>query len=186
VIAPEVRELPKPVLGFAGNMQASKVDFDLLEAVAKAWPAGTLLLVGPERPETETQLRRLASLPNVRWVGMKPYAELPSYVAAFDVALIPYLENEYTRSCFPLKVFEYLAAGKPVVASGLPELVHLVPDIVLASGTREYLRGIESALESADQGSAAQRMALAAQNTWETRTERLLGLVEAELAAAGT
>jgi glycosyltransferase involved in cell wall biosynthesis len=97
-------------------------DFDLLEDLARALPQSTLLLIGPATSETASALERLAQLPSVHWLGQKPYVELPRYVAAFDVGLIPYVSNAHTRSCFPLKVYEYLAAGKPAVASGLPEL----------------------------------------------------------------
>ncbi|MGZ8698055.1 MAG: glycosyltransferase, partial [Gaiellaceae bacterium] len=143
------------------------------------------LLVGPERPDSRGELARLCALPNVRWVGPKPYQELPRYVAAFDVGLIPYVQNRYTQSCFPLKVYEYLAAGKPVVASGLPELAEMEPDVVLAGDVAEFVAAVDEAAGASENGAPARRMALAAQNTWETRTERLLGLVAAELSARG-
>jgi glycosyltransferase involved in cell wall biosynthesis len=184
VVADELRELPRPIFGFAGNMLSTKVDFALLGRLAASAPAATILLVGPERAESREALAELAARPNVKWVGMKPYAELPRYVAAFDVALIPYLENRYTRSCFPLKVYEYLAAGKPVVAKGLPALEGLDPDVVLARDAGDFVAAAHAALERRGETAAAQRMQVAARNTWDTRTERLLGLVDAELAVA--
>lgn len=180
--APEVRDLPRPVFGFAGNFLASKVDFGLLEGLARARPAATVLLIGPERPESASALARLRALPNVTWLGPKPYAELTRYVAAFDVAIIPYLENAYTRSCFPLKVYESLAAGKPVVASGLPELDGMEPDVVLANSPEEFLTAVDRAVASTAAADVRRRRELASRNTWESRTERLLGLVKAELA----
>jgi glycosyltransferase involved in cell wall biosynthesis len=182
--APEVSDLPRPVLGFAGNFLASKVNFDLVEDIARALPQWTLLLIGPSTPETASALERLAQHSNVRWLGEKPYAKLPRYVAAFDVGLIPYASNAYTRSCFPLKLYEYLAAGKPVVASGLPELAGMEPDVVLVDGgTTSFIEAVQ---EAADRNSAAERLRrkeLAARNSWETRTGRLLELVYQELAA---
>jgi glycosyltransferase involved in cell wall biosynthesis len=172
----DVAALPRPVLGFAGNLVSSKVDFALLEAVALARPDWTLLLVGPDQ-RGAGQLRRLTGLPNVRWLGPKPYAELPRYVAAFDVGLIPYVANAYTRSCLPLKLYEYLAAGKPVVASGLPELAGMEPDVLLADGPEGFVAAVEQALGRLGELERAARMALAARNTWEARTGRLLGLV---------
>src|SRR5206468_6012611 len=134
----DVSELPRPVLGFAGNITSSKIDFPLLLAVAKAQPRWTFLIVGPSRRESVRELTRLLELPNVHWVGHKPHDQLPQYVAAFDVGLIPYRETAYTRNCFPLKLYEYLAAGKPVVASGLPELRDMEPDVVLVEGVRNF------------------------------------------------
>ena len=177
---PELRALPRPVLGFAGNLMASKVDFRLLEALADAYPSATLLLVGPVRPDAQGFLDRVLLRRNVRWVGPKTYAELPSYVAAFDVGLIPYVSNAYTRSCFPLKLYEYLAAGKPVVASGLPELRGREPDVVVAEGD-EFIAAVGAARELCSLSDRERRMATAARNTWDVRTERLLALVAQEL-----
>jgi glycosyltransferase involved in cell wall biosynthesis len=182
--ASELNELPRPVYGFAGNFLASKVDFDLLESLARAEPDATILLIGPERQESSEELERIRRLPNVRWLGKKPYAELPRYVAAFDVALIPYLENEYTRSCFPLKVYESLAAGKPVVAAGLPDLAGMGPDVTLARDAEEFVAAARAAALAQSPDDVERRMRLAAQNTWESRTERLLTLVESAFDAA--
>jgi glycosyltransferase involved in cell wall biosynthesis len=102
-------------------------------------------------------------------------------VAAFDVALIPYVANDYTRNCFPLKLYEYLAAGKPVVASGLPELAGMEPDVVLTTGLEEFVAAVESALRLREDGDRRRRVERAARNTWELRTERLLDLVASEL-----
>ena len=89
----------------------------------------------------------MARLPNIRWIGPKPYAELPRFVAAFDVGMIPYVANPYTQSCFPLKLYEYLAAGKPVVATGLPELEGMEPDVMLVDGTETFVEAVEAALD---------------------------------------
>jgi glycosyltransferase involved in cell wall biosynthesis len=183
IAAPEVAGLRPPVIGFAGNFLASKVDFGLLDEVARSRPDWTLLLIGPSARETQAALERLARLPNVLWLGPKPYAELPRFVAVFDVGLIPYVSNAYTRSCFPLKLYEYLAAGKPVVASGLPELAGMEPDVVLTSGPGAFARAIEQALAQHGEEQKERRMRVAAANSWETRTERLLALVQGELGA---
>jgi glycosyltransferase involved in cell wall biosynthesis len=169
------------VLGFAGHFLATKVDFNLLEDVARALPQSTLLLIGPATTETAPALERLARLPSVHWLGQKPYAELPRYVAAFDVGLIPYVSNAYTQSCFPLKLYEYLAAGKPVVASGLPELAGMEPDVVLVDGATTFVQAVQEAI--ARNGDAAQlrRRQRASSNSWEARAGRLLELVYGEL-----
>jgi glycosyltransferase involved in cell wall biosynthesis len=176
----DLLELPRPVLGFAGSLDSLKVDFDLLHGLAAAFPGGTLLIVGPARGTAVAAVRTLANEPNVRWVGPRAYADLPRAVAAFDVALIPYAENEYTRSVFPLKLYEYLAAGKPVVATGLPEVQGLEPHVVVVRGVDDAVDATSRALATSETG-RAERMAVAAANTWESRTQRLLDLVAAEL-----
>jgi glycosyltransferase involved in cell wall biosynthesis len=179
----ELRDLSRPVIGFAGNLTSAKVDFSLLRAMAAERPDWTLLLVGPARADAEGALASLTSLPNVRWLGWKPYEDLPRYVAAFDVGLCPYQANAYTRNVFPLKVYEYLAAGKPVIAAGTPTLAGLAPDVVLADGPESFVASVEAALRRSG-AERKQRMALAARNTWDARTERLLGLITAELEAS--
>jgi glycosyltransferase involved in cell wall biosynthesis len=177
IAAPDVRGLAHPVIGFAGNLLPGKVDFELLAGLAAARPAWTFLCVGPIPDERAVEpLRRCA---NVVLTGPRPYAELPRYVAAFDVGLIPYRANDYTRSCFPLKTYEYLAAGKPVVATGLPELAGMEPDVVLAA---EPLAALDAALAANGPEAAARRSALAAGHTWETRAATLLDLVDRALA----
>ena len=142
-----------------------------------------MLLIGPTAPETTSSLEWLTALPNVRWLGPKQYAELPRYVAAFDVGLIPHVANAYTRSCFPLKLYEYLAAGKPVVASGVPELAGMEPDVVLADGARAFVEAVQDALKHDGEADQLRRRQLADRNSWETKTERLVELVRRELEA---
>jgi glycosyltransferase involved in cell wall biosynthesis len=184
LIATELQTLRRPVVGFAGNLTTGKVDFSLLRRLASVRPEWTLLLIGPVRGGVERELEGLTDFPNVRWLGWKPYAELPRYVAAFDVGLCPYVESAYTRNVFPLKVFEYLAAGKPVVATGTPSLTGMEPDVVLSDGPPSVVAAIEAALGSTSDADRARRMALASRNTWESRTERLLALISAELESA--
>ncbi len=179
--APELQGVARPVVGFAGNLVPTKVDFGLLEALAARKAEWSMVLIGPAADGSLATLDAIDQLPNVRWLGAKTYQELPRYVAAFDVGLIPYASNDYTRSCFPLKLYEYLAAGKPVVATGLPELAGMEPDVALTDGVDGVVAAITSALARLGPDDAARRSALAAQNTWETRTERLLTLVGAEL-----
>jgi glycosyltransferase involved in cell wall biosynthesis len=180
--APDVAMLPRPVLGFAGNFLAAKVDFDLLRTLAEALPDATVLLIGPAHDDTRALLDDLTGLPNVHWTGPRAYSDLPAYVASFDVGLIPYVANAYTRSCFPLKLYEYLAAGKPVVASGLPELAEMEPDVALAATGPEFVQAVVAALELSSHDDCLRRMSLAAGNTWDTRTEKLLELVGQRLA----
>ena len=179
----DLADLPRPVVGFAGNFVASKVDLALVEKVALARPDWSLLLIGPAADETERALEQLALLPNVRWLGQKSYSDLPGFVAAFDVGLIPYVSNAYTRSCFPLKLYEYLAAGKPVVATGLPELAGMEPDVLLVDDAPAVIEAVERSLERRDPEDEARRIELASHNTWETRAERLLRLIDDELSA---
>jgi glycosyltransferase involved in cell wall biosynthesis len=175
--ADDVSALSGPVLGFTGNVAAWKIDFELLTEVACRKPLWTLVLVGPVRTDTIDQLSRLAELPNVHYLGPRSYERVPEYVAGFDVGLCPYLWNAAMRSGFPLKLYEYLAAGKPVVASGNPDVAGMEPDVRLVRGVDDFVSAVEDVLSLNSDDDRARRMTLAAANTWETRTRQMLELV---------
>lgn len=180
--APEVGALAGPIIGFAGNLTAEKVDFDLLETVARMRPGWSFVLVGPPGQDARAGLERLGALENVHVLGFRPYDELPAYVSGFSVGVIPYRATAYTRNCSPLKVFEYLAAGKAVVASGVPDLRGMEPDVILADGAEAFVAALDEAVAADSPDAVARRRQLAEQNTWDARTERLLDLVGGRLA----
>jgi len=115
-------DLPRPVLGVIGGINA-KLDLTLLAKLAERRPVWSLALVGPlSYGLDDGQVTRLRALRNVHFLGPVPPERVPATIAACDVCLIPYRLNEQTRHVNPLKVYEYLAAGKPVVGTALPEL----------------------------------------------------------------
>jgi glycosyltransferase involved in cell wall biosynthesis len=173
--------LPQPRLGFVGNLTAEKVDFALLYEVARTHPAWTVLLVGPVRAESRSQVDALNSQENVHLLGPQPYAALPQFVAAFDVCLIPYANNAYTRSCFPLKLYEYLAAGRPVVATGLPALAEMGPDVQLVDGPDEFAKAVAAAITNDDEAARARRVKSASAHTWDHRAATLIESIATEL-----
>jgi glycosyltransferase involved in cell wall biosynthesis len=181
--AAQVAGLRRPVLGFVGNIIPAKIEIPLLDALARANPARTILLAGPADPSLVDDVRALVECHNAIWIGPVPYDDVPSIVAGFDVALLPYAENAYTRNVFPLKLYEYLAAGKPVVATGLPELSGLEPDVVVAHGVDAVEAAVAAALTRVEREDVERRQKLAAANTWDVRAERLLALIAAEFAA---
>jgi glycosyltransferase involved in cell wall biosynthesis len=183
VAAGEVASLPRPVLGFTGNVAAWKVDFELLGEAARRRPEWSFALVGPARADTLEQLGQLSALPNVHYLGPKPYDRVPEYVAGFDVGLCPYLWNAAMRSGFPLKLYEYLAAGKPVVASGNPDVAGMEPDVRVIRGADEFVRAVEDVLALDSTDDRARRITIAAANTWESRTRQILELIQPHVEA---
>ena len=133
----EMACLPRPIFGYAGALNSRRVDATLIAATARAHPTGTVVLIGPE----ESGFLALDAFPgNVVRLGPKPYAELPRYLAAFDVGLIPYLLNAFNLGSDPLKAHEYLAVGLPVVASRLPAFEHYRELISIADSPSEFAR----------------------------------------------
>lgn len=116
----EMANLPHPVIGFFGLI-ADWVDVELMAKIARHFSHGSLVVVG----KATTDVSCLQHLPNVHLMGRKPYAELPEYCKAFDVAINPFRINELTLNSNPLKVREYLAAGLPVVSTDIPEVAVL-------------------------------------------------------------
>lgn len=120
--------LPAPIAGFVGHL-TDRIDLAMLEAVADR--GISLLLVGAPSPSFD--MRRLDSLvarPNVQSVGAKPFEDLPSYLRVTDVGLLPYGDSEFNRGSFPLKMLEYLAAGRATVATGLPAVRWLDTELI--------------------------------------------------------
>lgn len=168
-----------PVLGVVGGINA-KVDLALLADVATRRPDWRIELVGPLSYGLDAgELARLRALPNVHFAGAVPPEQVPAVMAGCDMGLIPYKLNEQTRHVNPLKVYEYLAAGKPVVGTPLPELAQFQPLVRLARDVDGFVAAVEAALAEGDAPEAiAARLAVAAANTWDVRVERMLALIE--------
>lgn len=161
--------LPRPMAGFVGNISAYKMDLDLLRNVAQSKPDWSFVLIGPVgRGDPSTDVFKLQALPNVHLLGDRPYAELPRYVKAFDVCLIPFNQNESTRGTLPMKFFEYLAAGKPVVATDLPSLSEFRDSFYPVHDANEFSAALQVALAE-DASRAAARVALANKYSWDAR-----------------
>lgn len=183
LVPAELTSIPAPRLGVVG-MHDSRLDLEAIEAIARADPDWHVVLIGPLKPG-QVDEPRLRRLPNVHLLGEKMRAQLPGYLKGMAVALIPYRANELTRNIFPLKLFEYLAAGLPVVAGGLPELEDFAGVIGIAGSPEEYPGLIREAIASDSAEKREARVALAAQNTWDNRVERISGLVEDALVRVG-
>lgn len=172
---PDIAVIPHPRIGTVGALDAYKVDVSLLHEVARTNPNWQFELVGPvDYSETseEGSVEKLRALPNVHFLGWKPKEEIPAYVHAFDVAIIPYRESAYNRSSFPLKFWEFMASGKPVVASGLPSLGPYKHLITLAASREEFAAGIAHALARGVEGREA-RIAEAKRHDWSGRIHLL-------------
>ncbi len=179
----DLAAIPAPRLGVVG-LHDSRLDLDALEAIAAADPAWQVVLIGPLKAG-QVDEQRLRRLPNVHLLGEKPRSELPAYLKGIAVALIPYRENELTRNIFPLKLFEYLAAGVPVVAGGLPELAPFSGSIGVAARPGDFPALAREQIESDSPEMRAARVELASRNTWDHRVEQISRLIEDGLARAG-
>ncbi len=168
-----------PRLGIVGVHNA-RLDLEALEALSAADPGWQIVLIGPLVAGELTE-KDLTRIPRIHLLGAKAAAELPPYLRHLDVALIPYRMNELTRNIFPLKLFEYLAAGLPVVTSALPELERFRGTILMAGSSAEYPALVRRALAEDSPEARRERVALAAANSWDHRVEDISSLVERTL-----
>ncbi len=178
----EASGLKRPVIAFVGAVSAYKLNLEWMVHAAKARPEWTFLVIGPVGlADPDTNVQTLRQLPNVRITGMKPYDELPAWLKGVDVTVIPYNINRYTASVFPIKFFEMLATGKPVVISPLPSLEGYFGDVLVARDAPGFVAACEDALRDTVEA-RAHRVALAQKNSWEKRVAELSGHVERRLA----
>lgn len=161
------------VIGFYGALSGYKLDFELLQAVAESFPDATFVLLGPDDGDLPAWIE---TRQHVRRIGRRPQHDLPGYLAAFDVCLLPYEQSEYTAGVEPLKLFEYFAAGKPVVATDFGTL----PDhdgLHVAATEEEFVELVGAALS----GESGPVDATAIEErSWDAKIDRMLSILEAE------
>lgn len=175
-IPADVRDLPKPVFGFYG-LVAEWVDLEAMARVAEAYPQGSVVIVGEHNNANPEGMARLRALPNVHFLGRKPYAELPGYCKAFDVALLPFIKNELTENANPLKLREYLAAGLPVVSTDIPEAVAVAErGVYLADGADAFVTRVGEAL-SGGAGPDRARSDAMAHESWDDKVADIENLL---------
>ena len=176
-----IRDSPTtgPILGYSGHT-SSRLDLPLLHALAVARPAWQFVFAGSVSDAgCVDELAALRALPNVHFLGLLPVEQVPQFTAACDVGLIPYRVNDETRAISSLKLYEFLAAGKPVVSARVPAAEeHADIVFVVNSSVEAWIAGIEAALASnGDSSAAAARQRVAAANTWDDRVEQISVLV---------
>lgn len=177
-VDPAVAALPRPRLVFTGAIAEKKLDLRLLRDVARARRDWTIALVGPVGlGDPHTDVTALAAEPNVHLLGARRYEELPAVLRGADVALIPYRASELTASIFPMKVYEYLAAGRPVVATPLPALEG-VGEVTVAEGPEAFIAAVARELADDTPDRRAARSAAAAANSWDARLAEISAAVE--------
>ncbi len=139
----DIVKIPKPIIGYHGAI-AEWFDLELIEYAARKLPNNSFVLIGRHTVE----INRLARLKNVYFLGEKPYQQLPKYVQHFDVAIIPFKKNQLTLSTNPVKLYEYLASGKPVVSVDLPEIRLFKNMIHISRDSKEFVSLLGKAMKN--------------------------------------
>lgn len=166
----------QPVFGYTGSVHGERVDLNLLAQIARTTP-GTFVLIGPNMLQP-AEIQRLSEIPNLILHGPVPYRDLPQYMRAFTACIVPHKVSEFTESLNPIKLWEYLAAGKPIVATPVagfrdyPNLVHL------ASGPDAFVNALQKVVDE-EPAVSDNRRAEARRHSWASRVDH----VESVLAA---
>jgi glycosyltransferase involved in cell wall biosynthesis len=176
----EMRALKRPIIGFVGIISTHSFDEDLMFWLAERHPEWTFVIAG-KKLGSDPDLSRLEQLPNVRFAGFQPMDKLPKYLAGMDVCLIPRRQTEWAKSAFSLKLFEYLGAGKPVVATWTEEFLPYGDVVSLARTYEEFEHCILSSLQQKSLEAVQRRVALARENTWDGHVARFSKVVQAFL-----
>lgn len=165
--------LPRPRIVFTGAIVQTKLDFELIVALARQRREWSFALVGPIGPgDPSTDVSALRSEPNIHLLGHRRHDELPQVLRAADAGLIPYAINELTKSIFPMKVYEYLSAGLPVVATPLPALSE-IGDVSTASSPEQVVGLLDDALRQDSAEMRAERSRAASAHSWDRRLQEI-------------
>jgi glycosyltransferase involved in cell wall biosynthesis len=174
----DLKDSPKPLIGFCGTI-AGDLYISLIQYLCDRFPEYNFVLAGKnELAASRPQVAKvLDSFANLFFIDEIAYEQVPALINSFDVGLLPYFSLAKKR--FPLKLFEYLACGKPVVASGLEELAPYHPQVLVSRSHGEFARHLEKALQfSKDMEFAAQARQMAAANDWQYKIRELHKIIE--------
>jgi len=176
LIPADIARIPVPRIGFFGLIE-EWIDLELIRFLAQSRPSWSFVFIG----RVAINADKIAHLPNVYLLGQRNYSDLPAYAKGFDVAIIPYVINEQTLNCNPLKLREYLAAGKPIVAVSVPEIRKYSDVVDIAESYEEFLARIEFLLHNNNEDMIEKRIKRIADESWDRRLEYVSNIVEEAL-----
>jgi uncharacterized SAM-binding protein YcdF (DUF218 family)/glycosyltransferase involved in cell wall biosynthesis len=178
----DLSAMSRPIVGYVGGLHRW-VDQDLVAGAARRLPAASFVLIGPPQCDISTLERE----PNVHLLGARSHDQLPGYIKAFDVGVVPYAFSDYTANVYPTKLNEYLAMGIPVVATGLAEIQrfnHAHGDVVaIADDADAFATEVQRAIQQRDDAQVQKRIDVARGNSWDARLDAMAGLIMNALAA---
>lgn len=179
-LSPLLAGIPTPIVGYLGSVD-HRMDLGLLEYVAAHNPDKSFVLIGPVISSLSEEIRKAS---NIYFPGKIQYADLPSVLKGFSVCIIPFKKDEQSATVFPLKLFEYLGAGKPVVISDFnPDLRDFTSDkVAICASPEAFSEAIGQALATDSDALRQERVRLASRNTWQHRAEAVAALLQAHLA----
>jgi glycosyltransferase involved in cell wall biosynthesis len=172
-VDPSLESLPRPRVLFIGAILAATIDIELMGQLARLRPDWSFAFVGPVgQGDPGTNIEVLRRAPNIHLLGARAHGQLPDVLRGADAAIIPYRIDHQMRSVFPMKTYEYLAAGRPVVSTPLETLVD-VPDVMLAGTAEQFAERLEDAIDGDSEQARIRRSTGARAHSWESRLEEI-------------
>lgn len=178
----DMQSIGRPRIGYVGALQSLRLDMELLQYVAEVRPDWNIVLVGPE--DREFLQSPLHKLPNVIFTGSRNIKDLPAYINAFDVCINPQLLNEVTIGNYPRKIDEYLAVGRPVVATATDAMSVFAEHVYLGKSKEDYVQLIERAINEDSAARREARRVFASSHSWENSVAAIytaIGTAEAAI-----
>ncbi len=177
VIADDVRNIPRPIVGYTGNIVSNRLDADLLYDVATKMPDCSFVMVGTE--DDYFVAHKLHSLSNVYFLGHRPNESMPQYISSFDVCINPQKLNVVTMGNYPRKIDEYLAMGKPVVATKTDAMKMFDGFVYCCDGVSEWVESLKEALNDKNcEMDVEKRIEFAQSHSWSHCVSKLYGHIE--------
>jgi len=167
----DISKFKKPIIGYVGALQSIRLDIELIAYIARSKPDWSIVLVGPE--DDKFLVSELHEIENVYFTGKMPIGKLPDYINSFDVCINPQLVNEVTIGNYPRKIDEYLAVGKPVVATETKAMETFANSVYLANSKEEYVLLIQKALDENTGELETGRIKFALDHTWENSVSEI-------------
>ena len=171
-IPPTAAKWQRPVVGYVGTIHPDRIDVALVVALAREMPQATIALVGPNHLSPQ-DMARLGQLPNIHFTGPVPYVQVPAYLHAFDVCMTPHLVTPFTESLNPIKLWEYLAVGKPIVSTDVAGFRDYPQWVAIASNAAKFAEAIQAGLHE-NPAMVEGRRTEAAKHSWAARVDQAL------------
>jgi len=172
-LANDIRPIPKPVLGFYGHISYDWVDVDLLKYIANKKPEWSILLIGKYSLK-EDEFKHYS---NIYVIGERKFEELPTYCKGIDVGLIPFVSSKLTDNCNPLKLYEYLAAGLPVVSTDIPEVRNYRDAVLIADNMESFVKCCQQAISEKSSESARSRSLSMKTASWDDKVDEIYSII---------
>jgi glycosyltransferase involved in cell wall biosynthesis len=163
----DLQQIQRPILGFTGNVD-DRLDCELLLSVANDNPTWSVVLIGPNNiytPQYRAQFNKLLACKNVKWLGLRAMELIPAYLQGMDACAIVNRINEFARFLYPIKLHEYLAAGKPIISTGIPSVMPFEGVIHIANSPEEWKKSLRQTLAETGRDWVERQQAIAREHT---------------------